>query len=59
MFTPMCRHFPCLNRSRLSDARVMCPRRMANQMSAGCNPRVAEKYAHNPIGMINCETIEM
>src|SRR5213076_3155908 len=39
--------------------RVMCPSRMAVQMSAGRRPRVAWNRAQSPSGTTICDTIEM
>ena len=57
--TAIVRHFCCLNRATLRTQRVKWPTRMAVQMSAGVNVRVASITVHIPSGMTICEMTEM
>src|SRR5437899_6057873 len=57
--TRMLRHFPWRNRRTLSAQRVIWPSKIAVQMSAGCNSRVAWINAHRLSGTTIWDTIEM
>ena len=55
----MVRHLPWLNRSTLNTQRVMCPTRMAIQMSIASSLPIALITKQMLSGTTTCEMIEM